>query len=108
MSADEQAAMFAGKYFPEVVQAIPGPERSVYAYFTDGSVHRYNVAPLLEKGGVFERLGDESFFSSALTVLNGTVAWDVSGHLDPTECIDIDPFAVYAAPTIKDPLETVA
>ena len=100
--------MLTEKYFPEVVQAVPGPEHSVYAYFTDGSIYRYDAAPLLGRGGVFDRLRDESFFSSALTVLNGTVAWDVSGRFDPTTCIDIDPFAVYAAPAVKDPLETVA
>lgn len=43
-------------------------------------------------GGVFERLADDSFFEEALTVLNDTVAWDVSGHYDPITCIDIDPF----------------
>lgn len=43
-------------------------------------------------GRVFERLADDSFFEEALTVLNDTVAWDVSGHYDPITCIDIDPF----------------
>ena len=95
------------EYFPEVVQAVPGEGRTVYAYFTDGSIHLYDVAPLIEQGGVFAQLEDETFFRDRLTVLNSSVAWDVSGHYDPTNCIDIDPFEVYGAQAVSDPLEAV-
>lgn len=95
-------------YFPAVVQAVPGPERTVYVYFTDGSVRLFDAAPLIEKGGVFERLKDGEFFTNAISVLNDTVAWDTSGRYDPTSCIDIDPFVLYEAPVVADPLETVA
>lgn len=98
----------AAEYYPEVVQAVPGPDRTVYAYFSDGRITRYDVKPLIERGGVFDRLKDDDFFASALTVLNGTVAWDVSGVYDPTNCIDIDPFTVYAAERVADPLEGAA
>lgn len=66
------------------------------------------MKPVIEGGGVFERLADDEFFASALTVLNDTVAWDVSGHYDPTTCIDIDPFTAYEAPSVDDPLEETA
>lgn len=95
------------EYYPEVVQAVPGEGRRVYAWFTDGSIHLFDVAPLIEVGGVFARLEDEGFFRERLTVLNGTVAWDVSGSFDPTSCIDIDPFTVYGGESVRDPLETV-
>lgn len=95
-------------YYPEVVQAVAGPDKSVYAYFSDGKITKYDVTPLIVRGGVFSRLADEDFFSQSLTVLNGTVAWDVSGRFDPTTCIDIDPLAVYEAPVVSDPLESVA
>lgn len=95
-------------YFPEVVQAVPGPDRTVYAYFSDGRITQYDVSPLIGKGGVFDRLRDEAFFRNALTVLNGTVAWDVSGHYDPSTCIDIDPYSVYEAKRVSDPLDGVA
>lgn len=96
------------EYNPEVVQAVAGPDRTVYAYFSDGTITQYDAKPLIEKGGVFERLRDDSFFTGALTVLNGTVAWDVSGRFDPTTCIDIDPYTVYEAKRVSDPLERVA
>lgn len=95
-------------YYPSVAQVIAGPERTIYVYFTDGRITQYDVAPLIARGGVFSRLADIDFFTSALTVLNGTAAWDVSGHYDPTTCIDIDPFTLYEAKQVRDPLEDVA
>lgn len=95
-------------YYPEVVQAIAGPGRSIYVYFSDGRITRYDVAPLVARGGVFSSLEDERFFKDALTVLNGTAAWDVSGRYDPTSCIDIDPVTLYEAKRVKDPLDSVA
>ena len=93
------------KYFPVVIQALAGEDYTVYAYFTDGTIHAYDVKPLLEKGGVFERLKDKTFFENNLTVLNATVAWDISGHYDPTNCIDIDPFEIYESVRTEDPLK---
>ena len=95
-------------YYPIVVQVLPGDDYSVYAYFTDGTIHLFDVKPLIREGGVFSRIADASFFSGMLTVLNDTVAWDLSGCYDPKSCIDIDPFTVYEAPVVGDPLlETV-
>ncbi|MCD7753900.1 MAG: DUF2442 domain-containing protein [Clostridiales bacterium] len=92
-------------YFPAVVQAIPGSGRTVYAYFTDGSIRQYDMQPHIDRGGVFAPLADETFFTERLTVLNDTIAWDVSGHYDPSSCIDIDPFTVYQGKPVSDPLE---
>lgn len=94
----------SNEYFPIVVQALAGEDFTVYAYFSDGHIRLYDMKPLLEHSGVFERLRDEAFFRERLTVLNDTIAWDVSGCYDPTTCIDIDPFEVYAAKDVNDPL----
>ena len=95
-------------YFPTVVQALAGEDYIVYAYFTDGSIHKYDMKPLISKGGVFEQLKDMQFFKDRLTVLNMTIAWDLSGRFDPTDCIDIDPFEVYEAERVEDPLKDSA
>ena len=95
-------------YFPTVVQAVAGPEKTVYAYFSDGRITRFDLSDLIAEGGVFAQLADDDRFASALTVLNDTVAWDVSGRYDPATCIDLDPFTVYAAERVSDPLEDVA
>ncbi|MCD7845488.1 MAG: DUF2442 domain-containing protein [Oscillospiraceae bacterium] len=91
-------------YFPCVIQAVAGEEKNVYAYFSDGTVRRLNMEPVIRRGGVFKRLEDERFFRERLTVLNDTVAWDLSGRCDPADCIDIDPFTAYEAPVVSDPL----
>lgn len=94
------------EYFPVVVQAVAGPEYTVYAYFTNGEIKQYDMSPAIARGGVFAPLADRAFFVERLTVMNDTIAWDVSGNFDPRECIDIDPFEVYAAPAVSDPLES--
>ena len=95
------------QYFPVVVQAVAGPDRTVYAYFSNGEIKRYDMSPAIARGGVFAPLADQTFFTERLTVLNDTIAWDTSGNHDPCQCIDIDPFEVYAAPSVADPLESV-
>jgi len=43
------------------------------------------------------------------TVLNNTLAWDLSGNYDPYNCIDLDPEVLYQESIeVKDPLEKVA
>ncbi|MCI8425026.1 MAG: DUF2442 domain-containing protein [Adlercreutzia sp.] len=96
------------EYIPTVVQAVAGPGRTVYAYFSDGRITQVDMKDNIAAGGVFAQLADDAFFAEALTVLNDTVAWDTSGHYDPTTCIDIDPFAAYEAQQVTDPLEVAA
>ena len=48
---------------------------------------------------------DRAFFTSALTVMNGTAAWDVTEAHDVTKCIDVAPFVLYDAPVVPDHLE---
>ena len=70
------------RFMPEVLQAVPGDGYVIYAYFNDGTVRRYDAAKLVRKGGVFARLKERAFFTAALTVMNGTAAWDVTGTRD--------------------------
>ncbi|EEA91549.1 DUF2442 domain-containing protein [Collinsella stercoris] len=93
------------EYLPCVVQALAGDDFTVYAYFSDGSVRRADIKPLIEQGGVFAQLSDEDFFSSRLTVMNGAVAWDVAGNHDETSCVDLDPWNMYeTCECVADPL----
>jgi len=93
------------KYFwPKVLQVMPTDDYGVYAYFNDGSVRLFNVRPLIKPGTVFEPLQDINLFSSKLTVINGTVAWDMGGNRNPRKCIDLDPLVIFDQPAIDDPL----
>lgn len=94
---------------PSVVQAVPGDDFTVYAYCNDGAVRLVDVKPLLAQGGVFERIADPVFFRERLTVLNDTVAWDLTGDRDPTACADLDPYQIFkTAPVVDDPLRESA
>ncbi|WAM30826.1 hypothetical protein [Caldicellulosiruptor naganoensis] len=38
------------------------------------------------------------------TVLNGTLAWDVSGNYDEATCLDLDPLVLYqTCPDVDEP-----
>ena len=96
-------------YSASVVQAVPGDDFTVYAYFSDGTVRLADIKPLIARGGVFEQLADPIFFRERLTVMNDAVAWDVSGVRDACTCIDLDPCEMYeSALPVDDPLGYVA
>ena len=96
------------EHIPVVVQVVPGEAYCVYAYFDDGSVHLYDVAPLIQQGTVFEPLADVSVFKKSLTVMNRTLSFDIAGNRNPYDCIDIDPETVYRGKAVADPLEATA
>ncbi len=93
-------------FMPAVVQAVPGDDFTVYAYCNDGAVRLVDIKPLIALGGVFAPLADLDFFRDRLTILNDTVAWDITGDRDPTACVDLDADRIFTeAPVVVDPLE---
>ena len=60
------------------------------------------MKPVIKRGGVFKVLEDENIFREKLTVLNHSIAWDISGDRDESKCIDIDPFNVFNSPAVDD------
>ena len=92
----------------QVVQVIPKKDFSVYIYFSDGRVKLYNVSPLLNIG-IFKKISNIDVFINSCTVLNNTLAWDLSGQFDPYKCIDLDPEVLYQEGIeVKDPLRKIA
>lgn len=92
----------------QVVQVIPSEDFHVYIYFSDGRVKLYDVTPLLDKG-VLKKIVSPDVFINSCTVLNNTLAWDLSGNYDPYNCIDLDPEVLYQESVdVKDPLEKTA
>ena len=90
--------------FPAVLQAVAGTDYTVFAYMNDGTIRKVSLKNLIGQGGVFEKLKDDEFFRNALTVMNDTVAWDLSGKFDPANCIDLDPFMIADCEAVADPL----
>lgn len=93
---------------PQVVQVLAGENFTVYVYFLDGAIRLLDAKPLLNQGGVFSPLRDEATFRNSLTVINGTVAWDLEGARNASACIDLDPCELYDnCPSAIDPLQEV-
>ena len=87
--------------FPEVVQVKPNDDYTVYVYFSDGKIVCYDAKPLLEKN-VLRKLKEKDIFMATCTILNDTLAWDISGNRDETSCIDIDPETLYELEAIDE------
>lgn len=62
----------------DIVQVIPYEDYTIYVYFEDGKIVCYDAKPLLDKKA-FAPLKNIDFFMNACTILNDTLAWDVSG-----------------------------
>ncbi|MDE7287735.1 MAG: DUF2442 domain-containing protein [Lachnospiraceae bacterium] len=87
--------------FPKIVQVVPTEDYTVYVYFEDGKIVCYDVTPLLEKE-VFTVLKDLELFIGTCTIMNDTLAWDISGERDTSKCIDIDPDTLYELDAVKE------
>lgn len=88
-------------YFPEIVQVVPHDDYTVSVYFSDGKIVLYNVKPLLDKE-VFSKIRDINIFMERCTILNDTLAWDIAGNRNESECIDIDPNTLYSLPESEE------
>jgi len=90
--------------FKSILQVYPEENYQVYLYFNTGEVRLYDASEIVGKG-VFKLLADKTFFLERCTVLNHTLAWDVSGNYDPTQCLDLDPDVLYEKSTrVEDSL----
>lgn len=74
---------------------------SVYVYFEDGKIVRYDMSQMLEKE-VFRCLKEIEIFMNRCTVMNDTLAWDISGKWDNATCLDIDPDTLYELPAVEE------
>lgn len=86
---------------PKIVQVVPTKEHMVYVYFEDGKIVCYDITPLLDKEA-FAVLREVEYFIKTCTIMNDTLAWDVSGNRDNTACIDIDPDTLYKLDAVKE------
>jgi len=92
-----------------VVQVIPTDDFKVYVYFSDGHIKLYDASKLIAKGGMAKQISDIESFKNKCTVMNRTLAWDLSGDFDETKCLDLDPENVYAqSPSVDGPLSESA
>lgn len=86
---------------PEIVQVVPMDDYKVYVYFEDGKIVCYDASKLIEKEA-FMVLKDLQLFKNTCTILNDTLAWDISGNRDVTTCLDIDPYMLYELEEVNE------
>ena len=77
------------EYIPEIYMAAPAGGKKVDCYFTNGAVRRYDVNRAIRLGGVFAPLKNQAVFNRSLTVMDGVLAFDISGKRDPYDMVDI-------------------
>ena len=93
--------------FHKVLQVVPTNDYKVYIYFADGKIKLFDASELIKKG-VFQQLQNLDMFKNSCTVLNDTLAWDLSGRYDPYNCLDLDPEELYeSCPEVKEPVESI-
>jgi hypothetical protein len=84
----------------------PASGRKVDCYFSTGHVKRFDMSDLLKPncGPVFSPLRDRKIFLSTMTVMNGTLAFDIAGGRNDRKCVDIDPETIFReGETVKSP-----
>lgn len=81
----------------DICMVKPATGRKVDCYFTTGHVKRFNMAPLLKPdcGPAFRPLRNRKTFLSTMTVMNGTLAFDVAGGRNDRKCVDIDSETIF-------------
>lgn len=80
---------------PNIIQVKPTKDYSVYVFFDNGIIKEYSLKSDIESGGIFKKLKDINIFIERCTIMNKTLAWDISGDRDTTKCIDICPDTIY-------------
>ena len=91
-----------------VIQVIPRSDFKVYVFFSDGKIKLYDANHLVGRG-VFNQISNIDVFINTCTVLNQTLAWDLSGKRNEGDCLDIDPCSIYSdGEDVDDPTKITA
>jgi len=80
---------------PNIFMVEPHDNYTVDVHFDDGKIKIYDAKPLIKIGGMYTQLEDVDFFKNRCVILNHTLAWDITGNLDPCNCIDVCPDVIY-------------
>ena len=80
---------------PYLFQVIPTNDYHVYLYYDNGEIKLYDCSWVLTRRGIFEKIHAIDDFKRLCTIMNRTLAFDISEKRDTYNCIDIDPDTVY-------------
>ncbi len=80
---------------PGLFQVLPTDDYKVHLYYDNGEIRVYDCSFILQEKGIFEKIKDIHNFKRLCTIMNKTLAFDISEVQDPTNCIDICPDTLY-------------
>lgn len=80
---------------PALFQVVPTDDYKVYLYYDNGEIRLYDCSWILNRNGVFEKIHKIEDFKRLCTIMNKTLAFDISEERDTYNCIDIDPDTIY-------------
>lgn len=80
---------------PKLFQVAAEQNYSVVLYYDNEEIKRFDCKFVLKEQGVFTAIHNKEKFLSLCTIMNGTLAWDISGQRDLYNCIDICPDTLY-------------
>ncbi len=80
---------------PVLYQVLPTDDYKVYLYYDNGEIKLYDCSFILNESGIFEEIKDVERFKEYCTIMNRTLAFDISRVWDPYNCIDICPDTIY-------------
>ena len=83
------------------IQTIPicaDGARTMRIWFNDGRIRDFDCWPLIRAGeNRYKELADESVFSSLMSVFgSGTPGFDFGGNHNENDCMDFDPYYIWA------------
>lgn len=81
----------------DICMVKPATGRKIDCYFSSGHVKRFDMSPYLkcDCGEVFQPLRNRKTFITTMTVMNGTLAFDIAGNRNERKCVDIDPETIF-------------
>ena len=68
---------------PKLFQVFPTDDYKVYLYYDNGEIKLYDCGWILKEIGVFTKIHDIKVFKELCTIMNGTLAFDISLIRDP-------------------------
>ncbi len=80
---------------PILYQVVPTDDFKVYLYYDNGEIKLYDCNFIFDNPKIYQRLLDNVDFKNLCTIMNRTLAFDISKKRDPYNCIDFCPDTIY-------------
>ncbi len=80
---------------PTLFQVVPKDDYKVYLYYDNGEIKLYDCSFILENKKIYKKILNIYDFKRLCTILNKTLAFDISEEFDPCNCIDFCPDIIY-------------